>query len=287
MSEPSGIVFTATQNDFESSVLEKSKQTPVIVDFWAPWCGPCRALAPILERLVTERRGDVLLAKVNTDEEQELAGQYGIQVLPTVLAFRDGQAVLSFEGVLPEHQLRDFLDRIVPSQAERAAHEAAALEKSNAPQAEKLYRQALKERPDLPEALLGLARVLIDRHQESEANELLERVIPGGDHGAEAERLAAIVSLRQQAQVMGDEKTLRERQQIDPQNAQLLFELGAVLAGEGKYPEALEMLLQAGKLDRKLASNQVRETMVKIFHAVGVRSALADEYRDKLSAILY
>jgi putative thioredoxin len=287
MGDNSGLIFSATENDFESAVLQKSHETPVVVDFWAPWCGPCRALAPVLERLVKARGGDVLLAKVNTDEEHALAEQYGISVLPTVLAIRDGKAVLSFEGLLPEHQLTDFLDRIVPSQAERTAREAVALEKPNPAQAEKLYRQALTDQPDQPEALLGLARLLIDAHQESEANELLERVGPGGEHAAEAERLAAVLWLRQQAQVMGHEPTLSERLQIDPQNAQLLFELGAVVAGAGKYPEALELLLQAGKLDRKLAANQVRETMVKVFHVVGVRSALADQYRDKLSAVLY
>src|SRR5271166_2986267 len=122
MSDTIGLVFAVTQGDFESAVLEKSRQTPVVVDFWAPWCGPCRALAPILERLIAQRKGEVLLAKVNTDEEQELAMQYGIEVLPTVVAFKGGKAILSFQGVLPENQLSDFLDRIVPSQAERSAH---------------------------------------------------------------------------------------------------------------------------------------------------------------------
>src|SRR3954451_6382063 len=102
MNETSGFVSSVTGAEFESAVVEKSRQTPVVVDFWAPWCGPCRALAPMLERLVTERGGDVLLAKINTDEEPDLAALHGIQVLPTVVAFRDGKAVLSFEGLLRE-----------------------------------------------------------------------------------------------------------------------------------------------------------------------------------------
>jgi putative thioredoxin len=287
MSDKSKVVITATHTDFDAAVLQKSHQTPVVVDFWAPWCGPCRALAPVLERLVGQRGGEVLLAKVNTDEEQELAAQYGIQALPTVIAFKDGKAVLSFEGMLPEHQLADFLNRIVPSQSDRTAREAAALEKNNPAQAEKLYRQALQANASQPDALLGLARLLLDRHQESEAAELIERVNPGGEHGAEAERLAALLWLRQQAQSIGHEATLRERLEIDPKNPQLLLELGSVLGGQGKSQEALELLLRAAELDRKLATSKVRETMVKIFHVIGVRSALADEYRDKLSKVLY
>jgi putative thioredoxin len=287
MTDQNGCVFSVTEKDFESAVLEKSQTSPVVVDFWAPWCGPCRALAPILERLVSQRKGEVLLAKVNTDEEQELAMRYGVNALPTVVAFRDGKAVLSFEGALPEYQLADFLDRIVPSEADRTARRAADLEKTDAAQAEKLYRQVLKSNANQQDALLGLARLLIARDQDGEVSDLLDRVVPGGENGAEAERLAAILWLRQQAQVMGHEPTLRERLEIDPQNPQLLYELGTVLAGQEKSAEALELLLRAARLDRKLASDRVRETMVKIFHVVGVRSPLADEYRDKLSALLY
>jgi putative thioredoxin len=283
MSEASELVFSVTNSDFAAAVLEKSRQTPVVVDFWAPWCGPCRALAPILERLVTQRKGEVLLAKVNSDEEPDLAAQYGINVLPTVIAFQGGQAILSFEGLLQERQLNDFLDRIVPSQTDRTAQEAAGLEKANPAQAEKLYRQALKDNSSHAEALVGLARVLIERGEESEAHELLERAGPS----AESERLAALLWLRQQAHVAGHEPTLRERLEIDPQNPQVLLELGTVLAGKGNYAEALDRLLRAGQQDRKLAQGKVRETMVKVFHVVGVRSALADEYRDKLSAMLY
>src|SRR5438067_8326622 len=257
-------IFPVGEKDFEAQVIQKSHEVPVVVDFWAPWCGPCRALAPVLERLIGQRKGEVLLAKVNTDEEQELAGRYAINALPTVVAFRDGKPVLSFEGLLPEPQLVDFLNRIVPSEADRIAREAANLEKTNPAQAEKLYRQVLQANSSQPEALLGLARLLIDRHQESEANELLERVIPGGEHGAEAERLAAVLWLQQQAHIMGHEPTLRERLEIDPQNAELLFELGAVRAGNGKSAEALELLLEAAQLDRKLGAATVRETTVKV-----------------------
>src|ERR1700682_6404839 len=101
MNETSESVFSATDKDFESAVVEKSREIPVVVDFWAPWCGPCRALAPILERLIADRQGEVLLVKVNTDNDQELAARYQVQALPTVMAFRDGKPILSFEGVLP------------------------------------------------------------------------------------------------------------------------------------------------------------------------------------------
>src|ERR1700682_2096535 len=111
-------IFSVGEKDFESMVIQKSRETPVIVDFWAPWCGPCRSLAPILERMVEERAGKALLAKVNTDDEQGLAAQYGINALPTVVAFRKGRAVLSFEGLLPDAQLTDFFNRLEPAEAE-------------------------------------------------------------------------------------------------------------------------------------------------------------------------
>jgi putative thioredoxin len=283
----SKFVFAATDGDFDQLVLERSRELPVVVDFWAPWCGPCRQLAPVLERLVEARGGQVLLAKVNTDEEQGLAARYRVEALPTVIAFRDGQPVLDFVGLLPEQQLADFLDRICPSQAERQAREAEALAKTNPPQAEKLYRQALQDNPHQEAAVLGLAQLLIERDQDAEAAELLDRVGIVGTRGPEVEQLRAVMALRQEAPSHGDEPTLREKIDIDPRNPQLRYEVGCVLAGKGKYQEALEQLMLAAELDRKLATGKARETMVKIFHAVGVRSPLADEYRNRLTGLLY
>jgi len=283
----SAFVFDVSESEFDAKVLQKSKDTPVVVDFWAPWCGPCRMLAPVLEQLVNERKGAVLLAKVNTDEQQGLAMQYNIDSLPTVVAFRDGKPIIDFVGVLPESELQIFFDRLSPSAAEKQAYEAAKLEKSDPEKAEQLYREALKGDSRLESAQIGLARLLIQRDEDAEAAELLENVGAGGEHGAEAERLNALIWLKQKANGCADEKSLRGRLDAEPKNAQVRYELGLRNAAAGNHKAALELLLAAGRLDHKLAGGPVREAMVKIFHIVGVRSALADEYREKLSGLLY
>jgi putative thioredoxin len=280
-------VFEVEQADFERQVLERSRERPVIVDFWAPWCGPCGMLGPILEKLVAERKGEVLLAKVDIDRAQELAAQYGIEAIPAVIAFRGGKPVLDFVGVLPEDQLRAFLDRLIPSEADRLAQRAASLEDKKPAEAEALYRQALKLDEHNQAALVGLARLLLAKGADNEPAELVSRIDPGGEQAAEAERLAAILSLRELARGFGDESSVRRRLEADPGNAQLRYELGCILAGAGRYPEALDLLLAAVEADRKLGASQVRDAMVKIFQVIGMRSEMADQYRDRLTRVLY
>jgi putative thioredoxin len=274
------------ETDFERIVIERSRERPVVVDFWAPWCGPCRMLGPVLEKLIQERAGQVLLAKVNIDNAQNLAAAYGIEAIPAVKAFRDGRPVLEFLGMLPEEQLREFLDRIAPTEADRLASQATAAETANPAEAERLYRRALEQDANHPTAQLGLARVLIARAQDAEAGEIVGRV-HGADHAAEVERLQALLALREGARPFGDEAAARKRQTAEPESAQARYELGCVLAAAGRYADALAMLLSAAERDRKLAGTQVKEAMVQVFHVVGVRSPLADEYRDKLSRLLY
>jgi putative thioredoxin len=273
--------------DFEREVIEASRQRPVVVDFWAPWCGPCRMIGPVLERLAEEHGGAFVLAKVNVDGAQGVAAQYTVEAIPAVKAFRDGRPVLEFVGALPEAQIRAFLNRVLPSAADRLVEQAADLEAGKPEEAEAQYSRALEQDRDNEAALVGLARVLVARGRDKEAAELLANAAPGGELGAEAERLSAVLALREQGRAFADEAALRRRVEAEPGNAEVRYQLGCVLAAAGKYPEALQLLLSAAEQNHALAAAKVREAMVKVFHAVGVRSSLADEYRAKLAQLLY
>jgi putative thioredoxin len=195
--------------------------------------------------------------------------------------------VLEFEGVLPEPDLREFLDRIAPTEAERQAEEARALEATRPDEAEALYRRALEAERPSDEARVGLARVLLARGAEEEAAQLLGRVPPGGPEAAEAERLGAVLFLKQRARDFAAEAALRRRLEAEPDNAEVRYQLGCVVAAVGRYREALELLLSAAERDKKLAGAGVREAMVKVFQVIGARSEMADEFRDKLQRVLY
>lgn len=287
MAEKSSFVFDVTASEFPSAVLERSKKTPVVVDFWAPWCGPCRTLGPVLERLVNRREGDVLLAKVNTDDEQRLALKYGISSLPTVVAFQNGQPTLHFMGAIPEAQIVAFLDQLVPSSGDKQAFAAKELESTDPAKAEAIYRQILAADAKHEPSILGLVRILIVQGKDGEASELLDRISIGGQDVQEIGRLGALLELRKSASELGSEPDLRARVSQNPKDALARYELGCRLAEAGKYVEALETLLAAGELDAALASGKVREAMVKIFEIVGAGSPLANDYRNKLSLLLY
>lgn len=280
-------IISVTEANFEKDILERSRSVPVVVDFWAPWCAPCRALGPVLEKLADEHQGQFILAKINTDEAQQLAAAFQIDGIPAVMAIRNGQLVDRFTGVVPESQLRVFIQRILPSEAEQLAGQAAAHESDDPKAAEAAYHAALEKDPRDPRALLGLARLALARGDEAAATDFLGRTDFLDEFEAEATGLRGTLELRDMARAFGDETAARRKLDADPKNARLRYELGIVLAAAGKYREALETLLSAGEVDAKLAASAVREAMVKIFHILGVRSELSDEFRAKLSRMLY
>ncbi len=280
-------VVNVGEEDFDREVIRQSYESVVVVDFWAPWCQPCRMLAPILEKVIGERGGAVRLAKVNTDEHQTLAAEFRIEVLPTVIVFRDGQIVFQFQGLVMEPQLRDMLDRLMPTEADNLVKQAAALEEKQPAQAEALYRRALAQDSALDPAAVGLARILVHQDKAEEATRVLDNVVAGGDLTEEVEKLRSLMALKQQARSCGDEAAARQAVQAEPGSAEAHYRLGCVLAGKGDYAGALEELLAAGERDYKLLTARVRPAMVQIFHVVGNQSPLANDFRRRLSTLLY
>jgi putative thioredoxin len=279
--------FDVREADFSAKVLEASRRQPVVVDFWAPWCGPCRFLGPLLEEAVAARKGEVLLAKVDIDQAPGLADAFGISSIPAVKAFRDGRLVREFVGLLSEAQVNAFLDGLGPSPADRLVRQAREQEAADPAAAERLYRQALADERTNEDARLGLAQLLLRQGKADEVAELLEPLGSEGERGALADRLKAEAFLRGRARAFGDEAAARARLAAEPDNARRRYELGCVLAAEGKYAGALPELLAAAERDPRLAASDVRPVMVQIFYALGAQHPLANEYRNKLAGLLY
>jgi putative thioredoxin len=280
-------IIDVTDATFQQEVVERSHEAPVVVDFWAPWCGPCRALGPLLEHSAHDAAGKFILAKVDIDRSPQVAGALGVASIPTVVAFRGGQVVDSFVGVLPEQQLQAWLEGIQPSQAELLESEAKSLEADDPQAAEAKYRKALELAPTDADAQIGLARALLAQSRLDECQKIVDALASRGFMEAEADALTADLALRRFAQELPDVAACRRAADAAPADLTRKLDLAKSLAGAEQYAEALEAALDLVRCDRQGLGEEARKVMLHVFHRLGEEHDLTSEYRRKLSAALY
>ncbi len=284
-------VTTAT---FKQDVMTASMRQPVLVDFWAPWCGPCKQLAPILEKAVGDAEGKVLLVKMNIDEHPQIAGQLGVQSIPAVIAFDKGQPVDGFVGVLPESQVRGFLERLVGplgGGAESLVKEAeAAVASGEVDLAAELYAQVLTEDETNPKAIGGLARLHVDAGDLDQARAVLSMApIPavGKEPDPAVSAALAALHLAEKAESVGDLAPLEAALAANPDDHQARFDLAVALNAKGERGQAADELLTIIKSDRAWNDAGARRQLLQFFEAWGLMDPTTVAARRKLSAIWF
>jgi len=279
---------------FSADVIEASKQTPVIVDFWAPWCGPCKQLTPLLERLTNQYAGKVKLVKVNVDENQELAAQFRVQSIPAVYGFKDGKPVDGFMGALSEGQLKQFIERLTGGGGspvdDALSHADALLAEGQTEEALGVYQQILGQDPAHVKAVAGALRCYIALGQEDVASELLGRLPDDIKSTADIESVKALLEVKAATEVSADETAIRDLEEKvleNPKDMQARFDLAMTRYGCGAREAAIDDLVEMVRLDREWNDDGARKQLVKFFEALGPTDPLTLHGRRGLSSVLF
>ena len=281
---------TDTAN-FMQDVIEASMQVPVIVDFWAPWCGPCKQLGPILEKMVQQAGGLIRMVKVNVDENQELAGQLRVQSIPAVFAFKDGRPIDGFSGAVPESQIKTFIGRILgdeKSPLDQALDSAAQmLEDGNAEEALQLYRQIEAEAPENETATAGIIRSLLKLNNRDAVDEIIKALSPEMKVRPDVAAAISTAELNEAAGSARDIGPLRQKVASEPRNLEARFNLAMGLVANGQPEDAVEEFLELLKINQKWNDEAGRLQLLKVFDTLGPTHELTITGRKRLSSILF
>jgi putative thioredoxin len=287
-----GLIKETTTQAFVKDVIEESRRQPVLVDFWAPWCGPCRQLTPILEKVVRAAKGKVKLTKMNIDEHPAIPGQMGIQSIPAVIAFVNGQPADGFLGALPENQVTAFIERLTKDQVggeekDRLKLADAALVDGDPAGAAELYAQILAEDSTNIQALAGLARCYVETGAIDQAKQTLALVPDAKRNEASVAAARAALELAEQATSVGPIAELEQKVSANAADHQARFDLAIALNAKGQRQEALDHLVEIVRRDRKWNDDGARKQLVQLFEAWGPTDELTIAGRKRLSSILF
>jgi putative thioredoxin len=286
---PADMIKDGTDASFAADVIEASRTTPVIVDFWATWCGPCRQLGPALEKAVTAAKGAVKLVKIDIDRNPAYAGQLRVQSIPAVFAFVDGRPVDGFMGALPDSQVKAFVDRLAKAGGGSPVEQLLEMAKESAELgdmggAAQAYAQALQMEPQNLKAIGGLARLYQQAGDLERAREVLE-MAPADAHDPDIDGVRAALALA--AEAPSETAEFERRIAADPADHEARLELAKALAGSGRMMEAVDQLIESIRLDRAWNDEAARKQLLTIFEAAGPMSDVAKQGRRKLSSILF
>ena len=279
--------FETGTETFERDVLQASASVPVLVDFWAPWCAPCRALKPILEKLAGEYKGRFVLAKVNSDEHPQLSARFGVRGIPNVKAFVDGKLADEFTGALPESEVRAFIDRLIPTPGEKLRRTARALlNQGDFDEAERNLRSALELEPENLAVRLDLVELLLAKNSHAEADQLFAP-IPERERDERADRLYSVLALWKKSREMPPIDELEAKLAADPDDLNSRLALGERLVADMRFEPALAALLEVVRKDRGALRTSARKLMVDVFSLAEDQDELVSKFRKLLAGALY